>query len=94
MTSLETVEKIAEHLGKEGKDFPLAAILGTNSYSCLFREASYDHMIRTGYLSINVRTQYGTIIVKSSSKVPADHISVGSRTMLDIIAEEILLGVT
>jgi len=93
MTVLETVEEIIKHLAKEGKEFPSFAILGTNSYSSLYKEAPYDHISLKGFCSINIHTQYGTIIIKCSTKVPADYISVAGRTMLDIIAEQILLGV-
>ena len=92
MTVLETREQIVEDLALGGAEIPSFAILGTEAFHRLYRDCSYYNMERKFNSHINIITTHAIICVQPSTQVPADHISVGGRTILDIIAEKILLG--
>jgi len=41
---------------------------------------------------VQIMMSHGSMWIKQSKSVPANHVSIGGRTIDDIIAESILLG--
>ena len=96
MDKLKVIVELAEKLYERGVNDASFVLVGVDVYKDIRLEAAKMYQnpyANHGFQTFQVHTSIGSLPVKFDKDKPADYIGINGITLLDIIAEEALLGI-
>ncbi len=95
MLIIDDIHELVSELYEGGEEIAPFVILGRNAYRNIWKEfatITRNPYSTVGHITMTLNTTAGSLDIRLDVNKPADYIGINGRTILDIIAEEILLG--